>query len=148
VLVNLLGNAAKYGRKGGAVRLTVVRDPDRLEVSVWNEGPGFSPEDRGKLFRRFSRLHQSEFKGVRGTGVGLYNAWRIIQLHKGRIRARSERGSWAEFAFELSQPLPLDATSSGRDGSASSAGAATPAGAASSDGSAPLAGAVPSAESE
>jgi signal transduction histidine kinase len=111
VLGNLLGNAVKYGKKGGELRLTVVRERDRLEMSVWNEGPGFSPEDRGKLFRRFSRLHQSEFRGVRGTGVGLYNAWRIIQLHRGRIRARSEKGSWAEFAFELSQPLPLDAGS-------------------------------------
>ena len=37
----------------------------------------------------------------RGTGVGLYSAWRIVQLHNGRIRARSEPGAWAEFAFEL-----------------------------------------------
>ncbi len=112
VLVNLLGNAAKYGEHGGEVRLTVVCEPGRLEMSVWNEGVGFSPEDRGKLFRRFSRLHQPQFRGVRGTGVGLYNAWHIIQLHHGRIRARSEPGSWAEFAFELSQPLPLDTTPS------------------------------------
>jgi len=111
VLVNLVGNAVKYGTKGSEVRLTVVREPGRLEMSVWNEGPGFSPEDRGKLFRRFSRLRQPEFRGVRGTGVGLYSAWQIIQLHRGRIRARSEPGSWAEFAFELSQPLPLDAGS-------------------------------------
>jgi signal transduction histidine kinase len=116
VLVNLLGNAVKYGRQGGEVRLTAVREPGRLEMSVWNEGPGFSPEDRGKLFRRFSRLHQREFRGVRGTGVGLYNAWQIIQLHRGRIRARSEPGSWAEFAFELSQPLPLDAGSTSAGG--------------------------------
>ena len=108
VLVNLLGNAAKYGKQGGEVRLAVVSEPGRLEVSVWNEGVGFPPEDRGKLFRRFSRLHQAEFRGVRGTGVGLYTCWRIIQLHRGRIRARSESGQWAEFAFELSQPLPLD----------------------------------------
>lgn len=111
VLVNLLSNACKYGREGGEIRLTVVRDPERLEVSVWNEGVGFSPEDRGKLFRRFSRLHQSEFRGKRGTGVGLYTSWRIIQLHRGRIRARSDPGRWAEFAFELSQPLTLDAGS-------------------------------------
>ena len=73
---------------------------------MWNEGPGFSPEDRGRLFQRFSRLRsRTETKGASGTGVGLYSAWRIIQLHSGRIRARSEPGSWAEFAFELAQPL-------------------------------------------
>jgi signal transduction histidine kinase len=114
VLVNLLGNAAKYGKRGGVVRLSAVCEPGRLEMSVWNEGVGFSPEDRGKLFRRFSRLHQPQFRSVRGTGVGLYNAWHIIQLHRGRIRARSEPGSWAEFAFELSQPLPLDSAADAR----------------------------------
>jgi signal transduction histidine kinase len=107
VLVNLIGNAAKYGRSGGEIRLRVVRDADRLEVSVWNEGPGFMPEDRGRLFQRFSRLRSSHGDNKRGTGVGLYSSWRIIQLHNGRIRARSEPGAWAEFAFELAQPLDL-----------------------------------------
>jgi signal transduction histidine kinase len=72
---------------------------------VWNEGPGFAPEDRGRLFQRFSRLRSSHGDNKRGTGVGLYSSWRIIQLHNGRIRARSEPGEWAEFAFELAQPL-------------------------------------------
>ena len=41
VLVNLLGNGIKYGREGGAVRLTVEAPPGRLKVAVWNQGPGF-----------------------------------------------------------------------------------------------------------
>jgi hypothetical protein len=109
VLVNLLSNAVKYGREGGLVRLSIVREPTRLAAAVWNEGPGFPPEERGKLFRRFSRLRTPELRGTKGTGVGLYNAWRIIQLHHGRIRARSEPGAWAQFDFELSQPLGIDA---------------------------------------
>jgi hypothetical protein len=105
VLVNLLGNAVKYGRRGGEIRLRVVREPERLEVSVWNEGEGFRPEERGRLFQRFSRLRSSGGANKRGTGVGLYTSWRIMQLHGGRIRARSEPGQWAEFDFELTQPL-------------------------------------------
>ena len=107
VLVNLLGNAVKYGNEGGDIRLSVIREAGRLEVSVWNQGPGFSSEDRDRLFRRFSRLHSAATQDKRGTGVGLYTSWRIIQLHRGRIRARSEPGAWAEFSFELSQPLAL-----------------------------------------
>jgi signal transduction histidine kinase len=107
VLVNLLGNAVKYGSAGGDIRITVVREPDRLEISVWNQGPGFMPEDRSRLFQRFSRLRSSHGENKRGTGVGLYSSWRIVQLHNGRIRARSEPGQWAEFAFELAQPLEL-----------------------------------------
>ena len=109
VLVNLLGNAAKYGRPGGEIRLKAIREPERLEVSVWNEGEGFRPEERGRLFQRFSRLRSSGGANKRGTGVGLYTSWRIVQLHNGRIRARSEPGQWAEFAFELTQPRQTEA---------------------------------------
>jgi signal transduction histidine kinase len=106
VVVNLLSNAVKYGDQGGLIRVRLVRETARLEVSVWNQGPGFPPEDRGRLFRRFSRL-RARGEARRGTGVGLYSAWRIVRLHNGRIRARSELGSWAEFSFELPQPLDL-----------------------------------------
>jgi signal transduction histidine kinase len=106
VMTNLLSNAIKYGAEGGLIRVRVIREPSRLEVAVWNEGPGFAAEDRGRLFQRFSRL-RTPGEAKRGTGVGLYSAWRIVQLHNGRIRARSEAGSWAEFAFELPQPLDL-----------------------------------------
>jgi signal transduction histidine kinase len=68
---------------------------------VRNLGPGFSAQQRNKLFRRFSRLDDPALKTRRGTGVGLYSAWRIIQLHKGRISADSKRGEWAEFSFEI-----------------------------------------------
>ena len=107
VVVNLLGNAVKYGNECGEIRVGVVREPSRLAVSVWNEGQGFPPEDRARLFRRFSRLRSTAAQN-KGTGVGLYSAWRIIQLHHGRIRARSEQGAWAEFSFELSQPLGIE----------------------------------------
>jgi len=70
-------------------------------IAVWNSGPGFSRDQRDKLFRRFSRLDDPALKSRRGTGVGLYNSWRIVQLHKGRITAHSEQGEWAEFSFEI-----------------------------------------------
>src|SRR5674536_313423 len=101
VLVNLLDNAVKYGNEDGTIRLraevTSGREdnPARLKISVGNLGPGFSAEEKNKLFRRFSRLDDPALKTRRGTGVGLYNAWRIIQLHKGRITADSKHGEWA-----------------------------------------------------
>ncbi len=107
VLVNLLDNAVKYGNEGGEIHLTAEVSPnttkkgEKLRVSVWNAGPGFSQSQQDKLFRRFSRLDDPALKSRRGTGVGLYNAWRIIQLHKGRLTAESKHGEWAEFAFEI-----------------------------------------------
>jgi signal transduction histidine kinase len=105
VLVNLLGNAAKYGRQGGRIRLEAEALAGRVRVSVWNEGPGFPPGERGRLFRKFSRLQSPALRAQKGTGVGLYTAWRIVRLHGGRMDAASREGQWAEFSFELPQPL-------------------------------------------
>jgi signal transduction histidine kinase len=107
VLVNLLDNAVKYGRDDGEVRVTfeIVASrhvkPEALRISVWNEGPGFPPSQRNRLFRRFSRLDTPALKGTKGTGVGLYNTWRIVQLHRGRITAESKLGEWARFCVEI-----------------------------------------------
>jgi len=113
VLVNLLGNAVKYGQDGGILRLGVACEVDRVGVSVWNQGPGFPAEERPRLFRKFSRLRVPEFRELKGTGVGLYTAWRIIQMHGGNMDARSEAGQWAEFSLEFPQPLPAGAAAEG-----------------------------------
>ncbi len=104
VMVNLVGNAIKYGSEGGVVRITIRHTPRQFRVSVWNEGPGFSDREKHKLFRKFSRLDSPELRKQKGTGVGLYSCWQIVQLHGGHIRARSMEGQWAEFYFYIPQP--------------------------------------------
>jgi signal transduction histidine kinase len=106
VMANLLGNAVKYGNEEGQIRLRVTQPEGKLAVSVWNAGPGFPRSERSKLFKKFSRLQTRELMARKGTGVGLYTCWRIIQAHGGRIWADSEPGAWAEFCFEIPQPLP------------------------------------------
>mgnify|MGYP001015535009 CR=1 FL=1 len=100
-LVNLLGNAVKYGNSGGAIRLTIETNGGRLRVSVMNEGPGFPAGMRDQLFKKFSRLNAPELKKRKGTGVGLYTTWRIIESHGGKIGAESEPGRSATFYFDL-----------------------------------------------
>lgn len=106
VMTNLIGNAAKYGFPDGAIRVTAARASGALTVAVHNDGPGFPASEQGRLFRRFSRLQTPELLKEKGTGVGLYTCWRIVQLHGGRLRADSAPGAWAEFTFTLPQPLP------------------------------------------
>jgi signal transduction histidine kinase len=101
VAVNLLSNAVKYGNEGGRVRCTVTAEDESVRLAVWNEGPGFPPAEKHRLFRRFSRLKSEPLRKRKGSGLGLYTAWRIVQEHGGTIRAESEEGSWARFVVEL-----------------------------------------------
>jgi signal transduction histidine kinase len=105
VLVNFLGNASKYGNPEGRIRVRLEQAEGGFLVGVYNEGPGWPPEERVKLFRKFSRLQTPELRTRKGTGVGLYTSWRIVHLHGGRVDAHSEHGSWAEFTLEIPQPL-------------------------------------------
>jgi signal transduction histidine kinase len=101
VFVNLVGNAARYGSRGGRVAVTVKPEGEGIAASVWNEGQGFTQEEEERLFQRFVRLDADATLERKGTGVGLYTAWRLVQLHGGRIVARSEPGQWAEFTVWL-----------------------------------------------
>ncbi|MBN1852973.1 MAG: cyclic nucleotide-binding domain-containing protein [Pirellulales bacterium] len=96
---NLLRNAVKYGRDGGTIRVIIKTEGEHARLTVWNEGPGFDPSQKTNLFQKFSRIDDPELKAKRGTGVGLYSTWRIMQLHRGRVEARSEKGAWAEFSL-------------------------------------------------
>jgi signal transduction histidine kinase len=101
VAVNLLGNAAKYGDKGGRAAVGLRADGGTVRLSVWNEGPGFPPGEKVRLFRKFSRLKTPELLSRKGSGVGLYTSWWIVRQHAGRIWGESEHGSWARFTFEI-----------------------------------------------
>jgi len=105
VFLNLIGNAIKYGEDGGVVKISISSESGKFSAAVWNSGKGFPPEKASQLFKRFSRLDLPDYRAIRGTGVGLYIAWQIMQLHGGRIRAASEPGAWAEFSFDMPQPL-------------------------------------------
>jgi signal transduction histidine kinase len=108
VLINLLSNAVKYAKESGKVRLKIRKDQGSIFVSVWNEGPGFPPEQKSNLYKKFSRLKTPELIKQKGTGVGLYTVWRIIKLHGGQVDANSEEGKWAEFSFTIPQPCKIN----------------------------------------
>jgi len=100
VLSNLVGNAAKYGKRGGRIRIFGEPQVDRVEIHVWNDGPGVKPEEREYLFRRFSRLSSGEVK-ERGTGLGLFIAREIVCRHGGELRVESDYPHWIDFVLTL-----------------------------------------------
>lgn len=101
VVNNLMSNAVKYGNTGGEVTVRLDLSADRVTVAVKNTGPGFPEEAKQRLFRKFSRIEKKELMERKGTGVGLYSSWKIIQMHGGSMKADSVENQWAEFSFTL-----------------------------------------------
>ena len=101
VFVNLLSNALKYTRPRSPAVITIgteTRDGQRA-VFVRDNGVGFNPKLKEKLFGVFERLHSAaEFEG---NGVGLATVERIVRKHGGRIWADAAVGEGATFYFTL-----------------------------------------------
>jgi PAS domain S-box-containing protein len=100
VMQNLLDNACKYSPKGGHVRVSARVEGNETVCCVSDEGIGFDPEYKARLFMPFERLHRAE--EFSGTGIGLANVARAIERHGGRVWAHSEgEGKGASFYFSL-----------------------------------------------
>lgn len=101
VLSNLLGNAWKFTSNTGnaLVEFGTFKQNGKTVYYVRDNGAGFNPQFKEKLFLPFQRLHpDQEFEG---TGIGLSIVERIIYRHGGRIWAEGEVGKGATFYFTL-----------------------------------------------
>ncbi len=101
VFENLFGNALKYGEPGGEIHFDVQVHQDTREFNVRNKGPGVTREDVEKIFEKFYRAKNTTNQNVTGTGIGLYNARRIIEAHGGAIWCETEPGEWINFIFTI-----------------------------------------------
>jgi len=101
VLLNLLGNAAKFTPPGGRLKVTALREGNFCRVSVADTGIGIARKDHEKIFEPFSQLDNYLVKETRGTGLGLAIARQIIDGHGGRIWVESENGRGSCFNFTL-----------------------------------------------
>lgn len=98
---NLIGNACKYGREGGVIRLRTKNQGTIWRMEVWNDGPGVPREKMDRLFQKFSRIQQSQKGVAKGTGLGLFISRTIVELHGGKIWAEGVEGEWIHFVIEL-----------------------------------------------
>ncbi len=101
IFENLMSNAIKYGRNGGAIALTASRRDGWWVFGVRNEGTGIPADRLASIFGKFSRLGSAAGDAPAGTGLGLFITRHIVEAHGGRIEARSAPGEWAEFEFTL-----------------------------------------------
>jgi len=100
VLLNLLGNAAKFSDDGTPIDLTIKCHDEHVVIDVSDRGPGIAAEDLDRLFERFTRLSTTVHR-TPGSGIGLYVSKHIVDLHHGEITVTSEVGHGATFSVRL-----------------------------------------------
>ena len=107
VIANLLNNAAKYTDPGGEIRLSVRRDSREVLIAVRDTGVGIAPEKLPKVFDLFMQVEPHGQRAQGGLGIGLTLVKRLVELHGGRVEARSEgKGHGSEFIVRLPLTAP------------------------------------------
>lgn len=101
VLENILDNASKYSPYGKKIQLHIAQNKESIEIEVQDQGVGIAQEDIPKLFQKFSRIPNSLSVSVGGTGLGLYWAKRIVDLHGGSIAVNGEPDKGSTFTITL-----------------------------------------------
>ncbi|MBS1718266.1 MAG: PAS domain S-box protein [Armatimonadetes bacterium] len=110
VLLNLLGNAAKFTPEGGCVTLAVTTNeagPDDIFVkfSVVDTGVGIPKEKQKKIFEAFTQADSSTTRKYGGTGLGLSISNRLVGLMGSKIVLSSELNQGSTFEFEIQLPF-------------------------------------------
>jgi two-component system NtrC family sensor kinase len=95
VFHNILSNALDAVGKGGLIEVEGRHAGGMLEIIIRDSGPGIDPKHREKLFEPFFTTK------VKGTGLGLAVSLRIVNLHQGSIRVKSEPGKGTEFTVVI-----------------------------------------------
>lgn len=101
VVINLLTNAVKYGRKNGLVKVRFIDVFDKILIEVQDNGIGIEQSQLSRIFERFYRVDKSRSRDEGGTGLGLSIVKHIIEAHNETITVRSNVGVGTTFSFTL-----------------------------------------------
>ena len=105
VITNLLSNALKFTPEKGSIRVrarTVDRvDGRQVEVSIQDSGVGIRRADLERIFNKYEQVSLQSPEGATGLGLGLSTCKTIVQMHQGRIWAKSNLGRGSTFSFRI-----------------------------------------------
>lgn len=101
-LSNLLSNALRYTPRGQAIAFRLGLDGEFVRVDVSNPGPDIAPAHLPHLFERFYRIEASRQRQGEGAGLGLAIVKSIVEMHGGKVTARSGGG---RTVFSIRLPL-------------------------------------------
>ncbi|HEY2907474.1 MAG TPA: HAMP domain-containing sensor histidine kinase, partial [Vicinamibacterales bacterium] len=89
---NVIGNAVKYSRPGGAIDVDLTADEFAIRLRVVDHGIGIDRDELSKIFKPFFRGRRALDAQVRGTGVGLSVVRHVLDAHGGTIQVESQPG--------------------------------------------------------
>ena len=102
VLINLVDNAAKYGKEDGKIEASVYKTDEKTAlIEITDDGIGIAEEHINRIFERFYRTDYGRSRNIGGTGLGLAICKHIIEAHGQFIHARSTPGIGTTFGFTL-----------------------------------------------
>ena len=110
VLLNLLGNAAKYTAQGSITLRIAENGSNSVKVSVIDTGIGIKQEDFNRIFEEFQQTQEAFALRKVGTGLGLPISKKFIELHGGQLWVESEFGRGSAFHFTLPAVVDSSAT--------------------------------------
>jgi two-component system phosphate regulon sensor histidine kinase PhoR len=105
MLTNLVDNAIKFNRRGGAVTVRHEQAAGDL-ILVSDEGEGIPPEHQPRIFERFYRVDLARSRELGGTGLGLAIVKHLARAHGGEVSVRSTLGEGSTFTIELPRERP------------------------------------------
>ncbi|MEM9158122.1 MAG: ATP-binding protein, partial [Verrucomicrobiota bacterium] len=103
ILLNLLGNAAKFAAEDTTITLSikVAEDGERITFSVKDRGIGIRNADLRKLFKPFVQIDDSLSRSHEGTGLGLAIVHKLVELHGGSVYVESQPHKGSVFSFSI-----------------------------------------------
>jgi two-component system, OmpR family, phosphate regulon sensor histidine kinase PhoR len=101
VLVNLVDNSVKYGRKEGRTKVSFYDMDENYLVEVSDNGIGIEEQHIPRLFERFYRVDKHRSRAEGGTGLGLAIVKHIIEAHEQTVNVRSSPKIGSTFSFTL-----------------------------------------------
>jgi two-component system sensor histidine kinase/response regulator len=106
VLDNLISNAVKFSPSGKRILVRVQPSGSHVECMIQDQGPGFTDEDRAKMFRRYGRLSARPTGGEPSSGLGLSIVRKLVLALNGELNCTSIPGEGAMFTVRLPSPPP------------------------------------------
>jgi len=103
IVSNLLSNAVKYTPRGGAVRMKVSPDEDKVVFEISDTGIGIPESEQQRLFSEFFRAENAKKLDEIGTGLGLSIVKTIVEQHGGSIEVQSREGEGSTFRVLLNR---------------------------------------------